>query len=138
MDINAEIINGLKAGHLHIFEPGLSDLFHAALQSGRLTVSTEVVPADAFIIAVPTPFYEDKKADLRAVISAAESIVPHLQPGNLVILESTSPPRTTVDIVAPILEKTGLKAGQDFLLGLFTRTGFAGKRSWENWWRTPV
>jgi UDP-N-acetyl-D-mannosaminuronic acid dehydrogenase len=127
MDINAEIINGLKAGHLHIFEPGLSDLFHAALQSGRLTVSTEVVPADAFIIAVPTPFYEDKKADLRAVISAAESIVPHLQPGNLVILESTSPPRTTVDIVAPILEKTGLKAGQDFLLAYSPERVLPGK-----------
>ena len=53
---------------------------------------------------------------MRAVIAACESIVPHLQPGNLVILESTSPPRTTVDIVAPILEKSGLKAGEDFLL----------------------
>jgi UDP-N-acetyl-D-mannosaminuronic acid dehydrogenase len=127
MDINAEIIDGLKAGHLHIFEPGLGDLFHNALQSGHLTVSTEVVPADAFIIAVPTPFYEDKKADLRAVVSAAESIVPHLQPGNLVILESTSPPRTTLDIVAPILEKTGLKAGEDFLLAYSPERVLPGK-----------
>jgi UDP-N-acetyl-D-mannosaminuronic acid dehydrogenase len=50
------------------------------------------------------------------VISATESILPHLKPGNLVILESTSPPRTTIDVVAPILEKSGLKAGEDFLL----------------------
>ena len=116
MDINADIIQLLNAGQLHIFEPGLRGLFLDAVHSKRLTVSTEVVPADAYIIAVPTPFYEDKRADLRAVVAATESIVPHLQPGNLVILESTSPPRTTTDIVAPILERTGLKAGEDFLL----------------------
>jgi len=116
MDINVDIIQLLNAGQLHIFEPGLRGLFLDAVHSKRLTVSTEVVPADAYIIAVPTPFYEDKRADLRAVVAATESIVPHLQPGNLVILESTSPPRTTTDIVAPILERTGLKAGEDFLL----------------------
>ena len=116
MDTNADIINGLQAGKLHIFEPGLRGLLLEALNTGRLKISSEVMPADAFIIAVPTPFYEDKRADLRAVVAASESIVPHLQHGNLVILESTSPPRTTVDIVAPILEKSGLKAGQDFLL----------------------
>ncbi len=116
MDINADIIDGLNAGKLHIFEPGLKGLVLDALASGSLEISTEVKPADAFIIAVPTPFYEDKSADLRAVVSATESILPHLKPGNLVILESTSPPRTTVDIVAPILEKSGLKPGKDFML----------------------
>jgi UDP-N-acetyl-D-mannosaminuronic acid dehydrogenase len=116
MDINANIIELLQAGQLHIFEPGLRGLFLDAVKSQRLSVSTEVVPADAFIIAVPTPFYEDKRADMRAVVAATESIAPHLQPGNLVILESTSPPRTTTDLVAPILEKTGMKAGEDFLL----------------------
>ncbi len=116
MDINAGIIEGLNAGKLHIFEPGLKGLVLDALASGSLEISTEVKPSDAFIIAVPTPFYEDKRADLRAVISATESILPHLRPGNLVILESTSPPRTTVDIVAPILDKSGLKPGEDFML----------------------
>ena len=95
MDINENIIDGLKAGKLHIFEPGLRGLVLDALKSGSLEVSKEVAPADAFIIAVPTPFYEDKRADLRAVIAATEAIVPHLKPGNLVILESTSPPLTT-------------------------------------------
>jgi UDP-N-acetyl-D-mannosaminuronic acid dehydrogenase len=116
MDINADIIDGLNAGRLHIFEPGLRNLVLDAISSGHLEISTQVRPADAFIIAVPTPFFEDKRADLRAVISAAESILPHLKAGNLVILESTSPPRTTVDIVAPILEKSGLKPGEDFML----------------------
>jgi len=116
MDVNSDIIEGLNVGNLHIFEPGLRELVLGALDSGKLKVSTEVCPADAFIISVPTPFLEDKRADLRYVVSAAESIVPHLQPGNLVILESTSPPKTTTDIVAPILEKSGLKTGEDFLL----------------------
>jgi len=116
MDVNSEIIHHLQAGEVHIFEPGLQSLFQQAIESGKLQVSTTVAPADAFIIAVPTPFFDDKSADLRYVEAAAESIVPHLQPGNLVILESTSPPLTTVDIVAPILAKSGLTAGKDFLL----------------------
>ena len=116
MDINKDIIDGLRAGKLHIFEPGLRGLVMDTLETGQLKAEYEVKPADAFIIAVPTPFYDDKRADMRAVISAAEEIVPHLKPGNLVILESTSPPQTTVDILAPILERSGMKAGEDFLL----------------------
>ena len=127
MDNNPEIINGLRNGKLHIFEPGLRDLVMEALGNSCLQVSDDVVPADAFIIAVPTPFYEDKRADLRAVITASESIVPHLQHGNLVILESTSPPRTTIDIVAPILEKSGMKAGEDFLLAYSPERVLPGK-----------
>ena len=116
MDTNTTIIDGLQAGKSHIVEPGLQELLMKVLASGHLTISTEVVSADAFIIAVPTPFDTDKRADLRAVIAASQSIVPHLRRGNLVILESTSPPRTTTDVVTPILEKSGLKAGEDFLL----------------------
>lgn len=127
MDINTAIIDHLNAGELHIFEPGLQKVFQAARQSGNLTVSTSIAPADAFIIAVPTPFYEDKRADLRSVIAAAESIVPHLHKGNLVILESTSPPRTTTDIVAPILEKSGLRTGEDFLLAYSPERVLPGK-----------
>jgi len=127
MDINADIIELLNAGQLHIFEPGLRELFLDAVNSKRLTVSTAVVPADAYIIAVPTPFYEDKRADLRAVVAATESIVPHIQSGNLVILESTSPPQTTTDIVAPILERSGLKAGEDFLLAYSPERVLPGK-----------
>jgi UDP-N-acetyl-D-mannosaminuronic acid dehydrogenase len=116
VDINPEIVKGLQNGHLHIYEPGLRTLVQAALQSENLIISPEPTIADAFIIAVPTPFYGDKKADLRYVTSAAEAIVPHLRKGNLVVLESTSPPRTTVDILVPLLEKSGLKAGLDFHL----------------------
>ena len=114
VDINPEIVQKLNQGEVHLFEPGLRTLVQAAVQSGNLIVRSQPEPADAFIIAVPTPFKEDKRADLDFVKAAAEAIVPHLRSGNLVILESTSPPRTTVDVVAPILEKSGLKAGTNF------------------------
>jgi len=116
VDVNASVVETLRNGGLHIHEPGLRTLVQAALGSGNLIVSTQPEPADAFIIAVPTPFYKDKRADMRAVTAATQAIVPHLRPGNLVVLESTSSPRTTVDRVAPILEQSGLKAGGDFHL----------------------
>ncbi len=116
VDNNAEVVTSLQNGKVHIYEPGLGELVKNVLQNGKLRISNQPVEADAFIIAVPTPFYNNKKADLRFVKSAAESIVPVLRKGNLVVLESTSPPLTTRDVVRPILEKSGLKAGEDFLL----------------------
>ena len=126
VDVNPQVISTLQNGGLHIHEPGLRTLVQAALGSGNLSVSEIPEQADAFIIAVPTPFYNErygsyqdhvyKLADMRAVTSASEAIVPLLHRGNLVMLESTSPPRTTVDLVAPILERSGMKAGIDFLL----------------------
>lgn len=113
VDVNPHVVDTLRAGELHIHEPGLRTLVQAALGSGNLTIHQQPEEADAFIIAVPTPFYEDKRADMSAVIAAAEAIVPFLRPGNLVVLESTSPPRTTIDLLVPILEKSGLKAGAD-------------------------
>jgi len=119
------VIETLRGGHIHIHEPGLQDVVETALASGNLTISLEPEEADAFLIAVPTPFYEDKYgeydgrkyklADMSYVVSATEAILPHLRKGNLVVLESTSPPRTTVDLVKPILERSGLKAGIDFI-----------------------
>ena len=126
VDVNPQVVNTLKNGQIHIHEPGLRTLVEAAVKSGNLTVSPTPEEADAFLIAVPTPFLENqyeeyegrkyKLADMRAVISAAEAIVPCLRKGNLVVLESTSPPRTTLDLVAPILERSGLRAGSDFFL----------------------
>jgi UDP-N-acetyl-D-mannosaminuronic acid dehydrogenase len=116
VDINNGIIDTLLSGKIHIHEPGLLESEQKAVRSGNLTVALKPEPADAFIISVPTPFYAGKKADLRAVQAATKSILPVLRKGNLVILESTSPPRTTIDIVAPILEQSGLKAGKDFFL----------------------
>lgn len=119
VDINPQVVETLRNGGLHIHEPGLRTLVQAAVGSGNLVISDQTEVADAYIITVPTPFYEDKRADMRAVTAACEAIVPHLRPGALVVLESTSPPRTTVDVVAPILERSGLKAGADSSVGGF-------------------
>ena len=126
VDITPAIIETLNRGDIHIHEPGLREAFTKALQSEKFRASLKPEEADAFIIAVPTPFkgtetgsFNDityKLADMSAVIAAAESVVPYLRKGNVVILESTSPPRTTIDLVAPILEKSNLKAGIDFHL----------------------
>jgi len=116
VDVNPEVVNTLRNGGLHIQEPGLRTLVQAALRSGNLTIQDQPAEADAFIIAVPTPFGEQKLADLRAVEAAAQAIAPHLQKGNLVVLESTSPPLTTVNKVAPLLEQCGLRSGEDFYL----------------------
>jgi UDP-N-acetyl-D-mannosaminuronic acid dehydrogenase len=116
VDINPHVISSLQNGKIHIHEPGLQTLVQDSFQSGKFIVKTKPEEADAFIIAVPTPFFDDKRADMRFVISAAESILPVLKRGNLVVLESTSPPLTTKNLVAPILEKSGLRAGVDFYL----------------------
>ena len=116
VDTNEQVVASLKQGKVHIFEPGLNEAVKEVLENGTLQISTTPVEADAFIIAVPTPFYGEKKADLSYVRSAAESILPVLRRGNLVVLESTSPPLTTRDVVKPILERSGLVAGRDFLL----------------------
>ena len=126
VDINPVVIKTLQNGEIHIHEPGLQSVVESAIREGNLFVSTKPEEADAFIIAVPTPFQENKHgeyngrqfklADMRAVTSATEAILPFLRKGNLVILESTSPPQTTFGLVAPILENSGLKAGSDFFL----------------------
>lgn len=114
VDVDRAVVETLSGGDIHIEEPGLKTIVQAALKSGNLSVKTSPEPADVFIIAVPTPITADKRADLRYVRSAAESIVPHLRRDNLVILESTCPPRTTTDVVVPILAQSGLTAGPDF------------------------
>lgn len=126
VDVNPAIIDTLNRGEIHIHEPGLRDAVSKAIQSGNFKAVLKPEEADAFIIAVPTPFHENKLgeyegktyklADMSAVIAATESILPVLKKGNLVVLESTSPPRTTIELVAPILERSGLKAGTDFYL----------------------
>jgi len=116
VEIREDVRQTINHGDVHIVEPGLNLLVEQAVTSGRLHVFAKPQPADAFIICVPTPFLKSKLADLRAVKKATQSIVPVLEKENLVILESTVPPGTTTNIVKPILEKSGLKAGRDFYL----------------------
>src|SRR5207244_621844 len=116
LDVDEGVVRELAGGRTHISEPDLDTLVQAAVQSGNLRCGTEPAPADVFVIAVPTPVREDRTADLDAVAAAARSVASVLKRGDLVILESTVPPGTTTGLLRHVLERSGLRAGTDFLL----------------------
>ena len=113
VDINEGYVSRLRRGDLPIEEPGLHTIVQSAINSGRLAIEVTPAAADVFFICVPTPITLDKKADLGAVISATTAILPHVEKGNLIILESTSPPGTTCSIICARLEEKGLRPGED-------------------------
>jgi UDP-N-acetyl-D-mannosaminuronic acid dehydrogenase len=108
VDISSRVVETINRAEIHIQEPDLDILVKSAVQSGRLTAATEPGSADVFIIAVPTPIRADKSPDLDAVEAAVGAIAPHVRPGNLVLLESTSPVGTTEDVVAGGLNRRGV------------------------------
>ena len=91
VDINVHAVETINRGDIHIVEPELGDVVREAVQAGHLRATTQAEAADAFLIAVPTPFMGDHQPDLSYVRAAALSIAPVLKAGDLVILESTSP-----------------------------------------------
>lgn len=95
VDINQRAVDTINRGEIHIVEPELDIIVQAAVAQGYLRATTKPEPADAFLIAVPTPFKRDHEPDLSYVEAAAKSIAPVLKKGDLVILESTSPVGTT-------------------------------------------
>lgn len=116
VDVSPAVVDTVNRGDIHIEEPGLHTLVQAAIGSGRLRASLTPEPADVFIIAVPTPLTDARTADMGFVARAAECIVPCLEEGALVILESTSPPGTCRDLLKPILERNGLRVGSGISL----------------------
>lgn len=98
VDTNAEVVKTLNAGNVHIEEAGLRTLVSAAVKSGKFSASLTPSPADAFIVAVPTPILPDKKPDLTYVDSAVDRIAPVVRSGDLVIVESTVPPGTAESV----------------------------------------
>jgi UDP-N-acetyl-D-mannosaminuronic acid dehydrogenase len=113
VDVDQNVVDTINRGNAHINEPDLDILLKSAVQSGNLTASPVPEPADIFIMAVPTPFKDGHQPDLQYVQQATQSIVPFVQRGNLVILESTSPVGTTLEVVAEGLKATGLRVGED-------------------------
>jgi UDP-N-acetyl-D-mannosaminuronic acid dehydrogenase len=91
VDVNQKAVDIINRGQIHIVEPELDIIVHAAVSAGYLRATTQPEPADAFLIAVPTPFKDDHQPDLDYIESACRTIAPVLRKGNLVILESTSP-----------------------------------------------
>ena len=95
VDVNEEAVAAINRGEIHIAEPDLDIVVSAVVNQGYLRATTVPEPADAFLIAVPTPFKDDHIPDLAYIETAAQMIAPVLEKGNLVILESTSPVTTT-------------------------------------------
>lgn len=100
VDVSKKVIDTINQGKVHIVEPDLDMLVQATVNLGKLRATLKAEPAQAFIIAVPTPFKDDHKPDLSYIHSAAKTIAPVLEKGNLVILESTSPVGATEKLAA--------------------------------------
>jgi UDP-N-acetyl-D-mannosaminuronic acid dehydrogenase len=132
VDISPTVVEIINKGGIHIEEPGLKTLVQAAVNSGNLKAYTQPKMADVYILAVPTPITEEKHADLTYVAAAARSILPLLKQGDLVILESTSPPGTTLDFLCPILAESGLEIGSDLFVAHCPERVLPGKIiSWK-------
>jgi len=118
VDINKKTIELVNKGISPVAEPGLDELVKKAVADRKLIATEDGINASksskVMIVIVPTLVDEFKKSDLSAVKSACENISKGLKKDDLVIIESTIPPKTCEDIVIPILEKSGLKAGDDF------------------------
>ncbi len=106
VDINQEVVDKTNAGHLHIIEPGLEDLLKEVVAGGQLHATTQPEKSDAFFIVVPTPFRGgNHEPDISYVEAATRSVIPFLEPGNLFVIESTSPVGTTDKMAKIIFEE---------------------------------
>lgn len=104
VDVNQRAVDTINRGEIHIVEPDLDMVVHAAVSEGYLRATTKAEPADAFLIAVPTPFKGGHEPDLSYIESASKAIAPVLKKGDLVILESTSPVGATEQMAAWLAE----------------------------------
>src|ERR1700682_1278829 len=102
VDINPQVVKAVNAGQPYFSEPDLDMLLRAATTLRKLRATSQPEPADAFVIAVPTPFHQDRSPNLDYIAAAADAIAPALVSGNVVILESTSPVGTTERLACPL------------------------------------
>lgn len=104
IDVSQHVVDTINAGKIHIIEPELDGIVHKAVSDGMLRASRVPEPADAFIIAVPTPFTADRQPDVSYIVSASKLLAPVLKAGDLVVLESTSPIGATEQIAGVLAE----------------------------------
>jgi UDP-N-acetyl-D-glucosamine dehydrogenase len=132
IDVAQDVVDRLNRGESHIIDVPSEEL-GPLVEDGRVRATTdynEIRRADAILIALPTPLSKQREPDLSIVIGAAEQISVRLRNGHLVILESTTYPRTTREVLQPILESTGLKAGRDFHLAFSPERVDPGNGKW--------
>ncbi len=130
-DVNEDVVESLNRGESHI-EDVPSEVLGPLVQNGlRATADfDELADADAILVAVPTPLSKQREPDLSYVQQAATDISQRLRKGQLVVLESTTYPGTTRETVLPILERSGLKVGEDFNLAFSAERVDPGREDW--------
>jgi len=132
MDVSERVVQGLMAGRSHVKDVSGADLA-AARADDRFTATTDgarLKDADAISICVPTPLSKFKDPDVSYIVAATETVKQALRPGQAVILESTTYPGTTREIMLPALESTGLKVGTDFFLAFSPERVDPGNQVW--------
>lgn len=117
LDVSEAVVNGLNSGVSHVDDPSDAEVADLVERGFEATSDPAVLgKADTVVICVPTPLGEDGAPDLSAVNAAAADVAKYLRRGQLVVLESTTYPGTTEEVVQPVLEESGLRAGEDFHL----------------------
>jgi UDP-N-acetyl-D-glucosamine dehydrogenase len=132
IDVSENTVEALNRGQSHITDVPSEELA-SLVQDGRIRATmdyNELRNADAILIALPTPLSKQREPDLSILVGAVEQIAARLRNGHLVILESTTYPRTTREVVQPILERTGLEAGRDFHLAFSPERVDPGNQTW--------
>jgi UDP-N-acetyl-D-glucosamine dehydrogenase len=132
-DVQGEVVAGINDGRSHILDI-TSERLSALTRSGTLEATQDfarLAEADAIVICVPTPLSKTDDPDMSYILAAAESVRANLRPGQLVVLESTTYPGTTREMVQPMLEQTGLEAGVDFFLAFSPERVDPGNTQWN-------
>jgi UDP-N-acetyl-D-glucosamine dehydrogenase len=132
-DVDPAKIESVQAGHSYLDHVD-TEAVARAVRSKALTATLDLDrlgEPDALVIAVPTPLTAQREPDMRCVVSAVQQIQQRLRRGQLVVLESTTYPGTTEELVLPLLEKSGLKAGTDFFLAYSPEREDPGNKSFS-------
>jgi UDP-N-acetyl-D-glucosamine dehydrogenase len=132
VDVSEEVVDGINRGESHIGDVS-SKVLKKLVDAGLVAASSDygvLEEAQAILIALPTPLSSQREPDLTIVKSAVAQIAPRLRQGHVVVLESTTYPGTTREIVQPILESGGLKAGEDFHLAFSPERVDPGRSDW--------
>ena len=132
-DVDANKVGMLNAGKSYIKEIPDSDVV-TMKEAGRFEATADaarLAEADALLMCVPTPLSKYREPDLSYVEATVDTIKAHLRPGQLVVLESTTYPGTTAEVIVPALEETGLRAGEDFFVAYSPEREDPGNENFE-------
>jgi UDP-N-acetyl-D-glucosamine dehydrogenase len=132
VDVDQDVVAGINRGESHIGDVP-SEALRTLVDAGRVSATSDydaLKEVDAILIALPTPLSSHREPDLTIVESAAAEIAPRLRKGQVVVLESTTYPGTTRESLQPILERSGMKAGEDFHLAFSPERVDPGRTDW--------